>query len=195
VIPTINATHEPRVERDPIANVEVAGIGVGEGTKVGKGVGLGTSVGTGVGLGRTGVYVGVGTVGVGLGGAGVSVGSRTVGIGPDETGVSARGATTVVGVGLDGAGVSVGDGVAVGGTSVSVGVGTGVSSGSEVPPPPFVGTGVRVGTVCRWGFCHGAAHTWGPKDNSRTPIVPKVTKSAFLLNGISPSQVHNPFQR
>ena len=167
MIPTIN-TLPAFVEASPLKasrrDGECVAAGTGPGTAVTSGVGLGaTGVLEGGGLGGTGVLVGVelGGTGIGVGGTVVTVGlegtgersvvGATVRVESGETGVAVGEEIVVVGLGQ--AEVPVGDG-----TTSGPAVGC-VSSPPSSPSPssPSPRSGVMVGTVWRWGLCHGAA--------------------------------------
>ena len=142
---------------------ECVAAGTGLGTAVTSGVGLdGTGVPEGGGLGGTGLLVGVelGDTGIGvestvvtaagLEGTGErSVVAATVRVESGETGVAVEEETLAVGLGP--AEVPVDDGTT-----------SGLAVGCTSPPPsplssPSPRSGVMVGTVWRWGLCHGAA--------------------------------------
>ena len=168
MIPTIN-TLPAFVAASPLRAImrdgECVAAGKEPGTAVTSGAGLGgTGVSEGGGLGGTGVSEGGGLgeigAGVGVGGtvvtAGLEVtgersGGATVRVESGETGVAVEEETLVVGLGQ--AEVPVGDG-----TTSGPAVGC-VSSPPSSPSPssPSPRSGVMVGTVWRWGLCHGAA--------------------------------------
>lgn len=178
MIPTIN-TLPTLVAASPLRAImrdgECVAPGTGPGAAVTSGVGLGatgvseggglrgTGSSEGGGLGGAGLLLGVelGDTGMGVGGAVVtaaelegtgerSVVAATVRVRSGETGVAVEEETLVVGLGP--AEVPVDDG-----TTSGLAVGC-VSS--PLPSPlssPSPRLGVMVGTVWRWGLCHGAA--------------------------------------
>jgi len=118
----------------------------------------------GVGLDGTGAAAGIcilsGVVPGGRSLPGVAAGGNTfpgaAAGGNTFPGAAAGNALAGVSVGITNFGTGVG-GAAIGGPPA--GVGSRLSSDSSSPPsaPGVEGTGVRVGTVCRCGSCHGAA--------------------------------------
>ena len=171
MVPTIN-TLPAFVAASPLRAImrdgECVAAGTGPGTAITSGVGLGrTGVLEGGGLGGTGVSENDGVVGVKLGGTGFGVGGAVVTAGLEGTGErSVVGATVRAESGEIGVPVEE-ETVVVGLGQAEVPVGDGTTSGPAVgcvssPPPspsssPSPRSGVMVGTVWRWGFCHGAA--------------------------------------
>ena len=167
MIPTIN-TLPAFVAASPLKasrrDGECVAAGRGTGIAVTSGVGLGaTGVLEGGGLGGTGVLVGVelGGTGIGVGGTvvtaaglgetGEGAGGGTGWVESGETGVATEEETVVVGLGQ--AEMPVGDGT-------TSGPAVGCTSPPLSPSPsssPSPRSGVMVGTVWRWGLCHGAA--------------------------------------